>query len=435
MLISTARIFRVSVSRRLIVGALAGATPLVLLSSGGMAQQAPPLKIGVILPLSGTFAPAGEDTLTGMRIYFDQINNEVAGRKIELIVEDEQGKPDVALTKARKLVESDKVQILAGFVSSAVALAVNGYARDKKIPMVINSEGGVNELTMPGPLANPYLVRLSQNGRTPSAAAADYAFKNGWRRVAAIASDYAGGFDTIGGFAQAFCRLGGTIAQEQYPPLSTNDYGPYVTNISRDVDAVVVFLPGSGGLKFAKQFVELGLKGKFPLMDIFGQVTYEPYLSQIGEAGLGILSALHYTAMLKNPENERFVKEYVARAKRLPSDNGPDAWVGAKAIAEAAKAVDGKVEDTDKFIAALKAVKFDSPKGAIAVDKFGQVIQSMYVRKVEKVGTDYVNVPIQTFSNVDQFWPFSLEEFETYKYRYIDLKGSLTDCAKVLEKK
>jgi len=435
MLTSVATTLGRSTRRRAIAGALACAAPLALVSSAGLAQQAPPLKIGVILPLSGNFTPAGEDALTGLKIYFDSINNEVAGRKIQLIVEDEQGKPDVALTKARKLVEGDKVQILTGFVSSAVALAVNGYAREKKIPMIVSADGGANELTMPGPLANPYLVRTSQNGRTPSAAAAEFVFKQGWRKVAAITSDYAGGFDTIGGFAQAFCRLGGTITQEQYPPLTTNDYGPYVTNIQRDADAVVTFLPGANGLKFANQFIELGVKDKIPLMDIFGQIAYEPYLKQLGANGVGIYSVLHYTPMIKTPENERFVKEYEARAKRLPSDNGPDAWVGAKAIAEAAKAVDGKVEDTDKFLAAFRTLKFDSPKGPIAFDKFGQVIQSMYVRKVEKVGNDYVNTPIQTFNNVDQFWPFSLADLEAYKYRYADLKGSMGDCKKVLEKK
>jgi branched-chain amino acid transport system substrate-binding protein len=434
MVSSVATIIGRSISRRAIAGTLACAVPLAMVSSVSFAQ-APPLKIGVILPLSGNFTPAGEDALTGLKMYFDSINNEVAGRKIQLIVEDEQGRPDVALTKARKLVENDKVQILTGFVSSAVALAVNDYAREKKIPMVVSADGGANELTTPGPLANPYLVRTSQNGRTPSAAAAEYVFKQGWRKVAALTSDYAGGFDTIGGFAQAFCKLGGTIVQEQYPPLNTNDFGPYVTGIKRDADVVVTFLPGAGGLKFAKQFIELGLKDTMPLMDIFGQIAYEPYLPQLAEGGVGILSVLHYTPMIKTPLNEAFVKEYVSRAKRLPSDNGPDAWVGAKAIAEAAKAVDGKVEDTDKFLAAFRGLKFDSPKGPISFDKFGQVIHSMYIRKVEKVGNDYVNTPVQAINNVDQFWPFSLEEFESYKYRYADLKGSMTDCKKVLEKK
>jgi branched-chain amino acid transport system substrate-binding protein len=418
------------------LGLIAGcASALALLCGAVAAQTKPPIKIGLIVPTSGGFAPNGEEVVIGMKMYLESINYEVAGRKIELIIEDEQGRPDVGLTKAQKLVERDKVQMIAGIVNSAVALAINEYTREKKVPYIINGDAGANELTMPGPLANPYLVRYSQNGRTPSAATADFMFKKGFKKVAVMASDYAGGFDTIGGFASAFCKLGGTIAQEQYPPLSTNDYGPYITNIDRNVDAVVTFLAGGGGLRFAKQYVELGLKGKLPLMDIYGQVVYEPNLPQLGESSMGIFSTLHYSPMIKSPANEAFVKEFVARAKHVPSDNGPDGWVGAKAIVEAAKAIDGNVEDTAKFIDALKAVKFDSAKGPISLDKFGQVIQSIYVREVQKVDGVYANVPVATYANVDQFWPMTVDEFESYKYRYVDLKGSLTNCAKVLEKK
>ena len=119
------------------------------------AAQAPPIKIGVVLPLTGSFAQTSEEAVVGMKMYFDEIGNQVAGRPIQLIIEDEQNRPDVGLTKARKLVENDKVHMLAGFGSSAVALAVNEYAREKKIPMIISADGGANDLTMPGPLANP----------------------------------------------------------------------------------------------------------------------------------------------------------------------------------------------------------------------------------------------------------------------------------------
>jgi branched-chain amino acid transport system substrate-binding protein len=422
-------------TRSRVLSAVLCAAMLALMVTDASAQQKPPIKIGLIVPTSGGFSQNGEEVIVGMKMYFDQVGYEVAGRKIEMIIEDEQGRPDVGLTKAQKLVERDKVQMIAGIVSSAVALAVNEYTREKKIPYIINGDAGANELTIPGPLANPYLVRYSQNGRTPAAAAADFVFKKGWKKVAALASDYAGGFDTIGGFANAFCRLGGVITQEQYPPLSTNDYGPYVANIDRNVDAVVTFLAGGAGLRFAKQFVELGLKGKLPLMDIYGQAVYEPNLLQLGDSSLGIFSTLHYTPMIKSAENEAFVKEYSKRTGHLPSDNGIDGWVGAKAIVEAAKAIGGNVEDTPKFIAALKAVKFNSAKGPISLDEYGQIIQSIYVRETQKVGNDYANVAVETYTNIDQFWPLSYKEFDAYKYRYVELKGSLTNCAKVLEKK
>jgi len=428
-------VFSFAPKRRLYAGAIASLAALASGVAPASAQAPTPIKIGVILPLTGSLAQTGEEAVAGMKMYFDEIGNQVAGRPIQLIIEDEQNRPDVALNKARKLVENDRVQVLAGFISSAVALAVNEYARDKKVPMIISADGGANELTMPGPLANPYLVRVSQNGRTPAAAAAEFAWKQGWRKAAVMAADYAGGFDTIGGFAQAFCRLGGTIVQEQYPPLTSNDYGPYITNLKRDVDGLATFLPGTGGLRFMKQFVEAGQKEKLPLMDIYGLTVYEGNLPQLGDAAAGVYSTLHYTPMIKTPENEAFVKAYQARTKNMPSDNGPDSWVGAKAIAEAAKAVDGKVENADAFIAAMKKVKFKSPKGDIALDQFGQVVQTMYVRRTEMVDGQYQNVEVAHFDNVDQFWPLNLEEFQSYKNRYVDLKGSLTNCAKVLEKK
>ncbi|MEK7863299.1 MAG: ABC transporter substrate-binding protein, partial [Chloroflexota bacterium] len=240
--------------------------------------------------------------------------------------------------------------------------------------------------------------------------------------------------DVMGGFVRVFCDRGGRVAQEQYPPLGTADFGPYIANLERNVDAVVMFTPGADGLRLARQYIEAGLKGKVPLMDIYGQATFEPNLPQLGDTGLGILSALHYTAAIKTPENERFVKAFRAKTGRLPTDNGPDGYVGARAIVEAAKATGGNVEDAEKFLAALKRVKFPSPKGDIALDEYGNVIQSIYVRRVEKVGNEYLNVPIASYDRIDQFWPYTSKEYSAFKSHYGQLKGKMTDCAPWLEK-
>lgn len=398
------------------------------------AQQKGPIKVGALLEMTGVFAPNAQDSLDGFQLYLDEVQSQAGGRKIELIVEDTAGKPDVGLTKARKLIENDKVHVLTGIVSTGVALAVSSYIREKKVPLVISADAGANGLTMPGKLLNPFIVRVSQSGRGPGAAAADWAAKQGWKRVALIASDYAGGLEVMGSFARVFCLRGGQVAQEQYPPLGTPDFGPYITNLERKVDAVVMFTPGADGLRFARQYLEAGLKGKIPLMDIYGQATFEPNLPQLADASLGILSALHYTAAIKTPENERFVKAFRAKTKRLPTDNGPDGYVGARAIVEAANALKGNIEDGEKFVAALKQVKFPSPKGNIAIDQYGNVIQSQYVRRVEKVGADYLNVPIASYDTIDQFWPFKADEYMKFKAHYVELKGKLTDCAKCLEK-
>jgi branched-chain amino acid transport system substrate-binding protein len=414
-------------TRLIAVAAILALAPLIA------AAQKGPIKIGGLFEMTGLFSPNAQEALQGMQLYFEEIGYTVAGRKIEVIVEDTAGKPDQGLTKARKLVESDQVHMLVGIVNTGVALAVSSYIREKKIPLIINADAGANGLTMPGKFLNPFIVRVSQIGRGPGAAAADWAYKQGWRRVSLIASDYAGGLEVMGSFARVFCLRGGQVVQEQYAPLGTPDYGPYLNNIDRKVDAVIQFTPAADGLRFARQYIEAGLKAKLPLMDIYGQSTYEPNLAQFGDAALGMLSALHYSSQIKTPENERFVKAFRAKHNHLPSDNGPDGYVGGRAIAEAAKLLNGNVEDGEKFIAALKQVKFASPKGNIAIDQFGNVIQSQYIRKVEKVGGDYVNTPIATYDTIDQFWPFKVDEYMKMK-PYAELKGKLTDCAKCLEK-
>jgi branched-chain amino acid transport system substrate-binding protein len=413
-----------------------GAAALILGAANLAARADDAVKVGVLLPLSGNFSPNGQQALTGVKMYFDKIGNKAGGHPIELIIEDTQGKPDVGVTKARKEVERDGAQVLTGIVSSGVALAVNDYARQAKVPLVLSGDAGADELTMPGPLLNPYLVRTSQNGRTVSAAAADFAYKTkGWHKVVTIGSDYAGGVDTNFEFARSFCQAGGQVIQAEWPPIGTADFGPYLTNLNRSADAVVVFEPGADGLKFARQYADFGLKGKIPVMDIYGTVVYEPNLSQVPDATLGMFSSLFYTPMLKTTENEAFVAEFKKRTNSLPSNEGPNGYVGAEAIADAINAVHGDLSDTMKFMAALKAVRFDSPKGAISLDKYGMVIQSMYIREVEKVDGGLGNVPIATYKDMDQYWPYTEAEYLSFKHDYKDSKDKITDCATVLAKK
>jgi branched-chain amino acid transport system substrate-binding protein len=421
---------------RTTIRAIALGSAAALTLACGPSRAADPIKVGVLLPLSGNFTPNGQQTLTGIKMYLDQIGSKAGGRDIELVVEDTQGKPDVAVTKARKEVERDGVAVLSGIVSSGEALAVNDYSREAKIPLLLSGDAGVDEVTMPGPLANPYLVRTSQNGRTVAAAGADWAYKKGWRKIVTIGSDYAGGVDTNFSFAQAFCKAGGKIVQENWPPIGTADFGPYLTNLDRTADAVEMFEPGADGLRLGKQWSEFGLKGKLPVMDIYGTVVYEPNQAQLGDAVVGMYSSLFYTPMLKSPENERFVPEFKKRMNgSAPSNEGPNGWVGMHAIADAVTALKGDVSDNLKFVAALKAVHFDSPKGPIKLDKYGMVIQTMYIREAQKVDGGIGNVPIASYPNVDQFWPFAEADFESLKATYKESKDQLGDCDKLLAKK
>ncbi len=417
--------------RRVVAGIVAvGACLLLLGSWPGAAQSPAPVKIGMLVPLTGVFTRNGREAVDGTRLYFDEIGWKVSGRPIELLVEDYEGKPDVGLTKARKLVERDGVHMLKGIVSSAVGLAVAGYAKDKKIPVIVSADFGVSSLTVPGPLLNPYIFRWSQSGTGPGQAAADWAYKNaGWRKVVLVGSDYVGGLEVNGSFTRVFCSLGGRVVQELWAPLGTPDFAPFITQIDRSADAVIVFAVGADGLRFGRQYPEYGVT--LPLMDLYAQITDESNLAQFGDASLGWYSAIHYTALIETPENKRFVAAWEKKHRRVPFDNAADGYVGAKAIVESIKAVNGKGEDRDAFMAVMRKLEFDSPKGVVKLDQFQNIVQPQYIRKVERVGSQLVNTPVRTYPNVSQFWTWTPEEFLKYP-AWAEFKGKMTDCTKVL---
>ena len=398
------------------------------------AQAKGPIKIGGLFELTGVFSTNARESLDGTRLYLDEIGWKVAGRTIELLVEDTEGKPDVGLTKARKLVERDGVHMLMGIVSSPVCIAVQGYAKEKGIPVIISADCGFSGLTMPGKFLNPYVFRWSQTGIGPGAPAADWAYKDAkWRKVVTVTSDYPAGLEVNAIFTRVFCELGGRVIQEISPPIGTPDWAPFLAPIDRSADAVVFFAPGADGLRFGRQYHEYGLREKLPLLDVYGQVTNEPFLPQLGDTVVGVYSAIHYAAALDTPENKKFVAAFRAKHNRLPFDNGPDGYVGAKAIAETLRVVNGNVEDKDKFMAAMRKAEFDSPKGRVKLDQFQNVVQSQYIRKVERVGGELMNVPIKVYPLVSQFWTWTPEQFMKYP-ALVDLKGKLTDCNKVLGK-
>jgi branched-chain amino acid transport system substrate-binding protein len=412
--------------------------PLALPSIATPQTGKPPVKIGVVTTLTGVFAQLGKEALDGFRLYLDEINSRVAGRAIELIVEDDEVKPDVGLTKMRKLVERDQVHMVTGIVSSGVAYAVGEYIKGKKVPLIISADAGAGELTTPGPRLNPYVFRVTPSIPVNANVAANWAYKHGWRKVAIIASDYASGVENAAGFAREFCGAGGQVVEEIYPPLGNPDFAPYIAKIPPDkVDGLVVVLAGSDALRFGTQYAEYGLHGKLPIMDIIGGMSIENHLVQFRDLGLGTFSVLHYAMELDTPINRRFVNAFRAKYGRLPDgDNAADGYDGARAIVEALKAINGNVEDREAFMSALKKVKFDSPRKVatpLRLDEFGQAILDFHIRKVEKREGRYVNTVIDTYKDTSQFWKWSPEEL-TKMPAYRALKNKLSDCARVLGK-
>src|SRR5471030_974936 len=277
----------VTVDRRsFIAGAAAAALPLA--PRLAFAQDKPPLRIGLLCVKSGPLASGGIAMEQGFNIFLKERKSTISGRKVELMVGDTGGSPAVAKSKAQELVERDKVDILCGPLAANEALAIADYIIEQKIPIL--SFAAAEDLTQRKP--NPFLVRPSDSAGQTSHALGDFAAtEKGYKRVAALADDFAFGHEQVGAFQRVFEDRGGKIIKKLFPPLNTADYGPYLAQI-RDVDAIFAGFAGSNGLKFVKQCFEFGMK--FPI--IGGQaVIDESLLPQMADAALGIVNAPLYS--------------------------------------------------------------------------------------------------------------------------------------------
>jgi branched-chain amino acid transport system substrate-binding protein len=382
---------------------------LALHPSGPAAGQGGPIKIGLLVPLSGAFSATGKDMLNGAELYLDEIGRQAAGRRIELIVEDTEGTPATALTKARKLVDQDRVHVLTGGLLASTGYALQPYVDGQRIPTTFPVIAA-DDLTQRKPAR--WIVRTGWTTSQPMHPFGDWVARTlKYRRVVTIGMDYAFGWETVGGFQRSFEEAGGQVVQKIWTPLNTNDFAPFLAQIRRDADAVLALFVGRLALQFMKQYEEAGLKGKLPLLG-GGTTTDESVLPQMGDEALGAVTALHYSAALDNPHNQKFARAFEARAGKSASYYSEATYTGTRWIVEAIKAVGGKVEDREALLAALRKVEIrDAPRGPISVDRWGNPVQNIYVRRVERVGGRLQNTVIHTFPNVGQFWTYNPDEY------------------------
>jgi branched-chain amino acid transport system substrate-binding protein len=380
------------------------ANPSVLL-----AQGKGPIKIGFIAPLSGGMAANGKDMLTGIELYLDEIGRQVAGRKIEFIIEDDEANPATGLTKTRKLVEKDGVHLMTGGMMASTAYALAPYIDSKEIPMTypIMSADDITQRKIP-----KWIVRTGWASSQPHQPFGEYAYNVlKYRKISIVAYDFAFGWECVGGFQKAFEDQGGKILQKIWVPLTAQDMSPYLAQIAKDVDAVFAVFSGRQTMQFCKQYEEFGLKGKIPLIG-GGTTTDEHALPSMGNEAIGIITPLHYSEVLDNPANKKFVKAFREKAKKAASYYSEGTYTGARWIVEAIKAINGDVENRGKLLEALKKVEIkDVPRGPMKLDSYGNPVQNIYVRKVEKVGDELQNTVIYTYSNVSQFGKYKPDEF------------------------
>ncbi len=383
------------------------AAPLLVSVPAG--AQGGVVRIGMLAPLTGPFAQIGKDMLNGMDLALDEIGRQAGGRKIELIVEDTEGNPSTALTKARKLVEQDKVHLLTGGLLASTGYALHPYVDSQKIPTtypVMSSDDLTKRV-----LAK-WVVRTGWSSSQPTQPFGDWVAKTlKYRKVATVGMDYAFGWESVGGFQRTFEEAGGQVVQKIWVPLNANDLSPYLAQIKKDADAVFAVFLGRLALQFAKQYQDVGLKSRIPLIGQ-GTFTDEHALPSMGDEALGIVTALHYSAAIDTPANRRFVTAFEAKAQKPPSYYAEACYTNVKWIAQAINAIKGRVEDRDALLAALHKVEIpDAPRGRLVADKWGNPIQTIYVRKVERVNGKLQNSVIATFPNVSQFWKYNPEEY------------------------
>jgi branched-chain amino acid transport system substrate-binding protein len=346
-------------------------------ASSIMAQGGSPIRLGVLNSFTGAIGYAAENNFNGMSLYFDSINWTVGGRKIELIKEDDQFNPQVGLQKAKKLIESDNVDLIVGVQASNVALAVLNYAKQQKAFYVV-SGAGADAITWD---RYRYLFRTSISAFQLSAPIAEWVYDNLGKEIVLMGADYAGGHDVIAEFKGPYLKKGGKVLKEMFPPLGTNDYSPYLTDIkSLNPPVTYDFLPGTDGMRFIRQYGEYGLMEKMPMTGFtaIDSMTY----STLGKAAIGVISAVTYTDTVDNPESKRFVAAYSAKYKALPDLFSDYGYVGGRAIGEALKLTNGDAAK-DKLAEAMVKVKFDAPRGPFRFDpETHNPIQDVYICKV-----------------------------------------------------
>ena len=390
-----------------LVAVALGVAPVI--PSSSWSAEKGPIKLGFIAPLSGGMAANGKDMLMGLQQYLEEVKYQVAGRKIELIVEDDEANPAVGLTKTRKLVERDGVHIMTGGLMASTAYALAPYIDSKGIPMTypIMSADDITQRKVP-----KWIVRTGWSSSQPHQPFGEYAYNVlKYRKVSIVAYDFAFGWECAGGFHKTFEDAGGKVIQKIWVPMTAQDMSPYLSQISKDADAVFAVFSGRLTLQWVKQYKEFGLKDRIPLIG-GGTVTDEHALPSMGDEAIGIITPLIYSEVLDNPANKKFVKGFRAKAKKAASYYSEGAYSGARWIVEAIKAINGDVENRAKLLQALKNVELkDLPRGPMKLDHYGNPVQNVYIRKVEKVNGALQNTVIHTYPNVSQFWKSSPEEF------------------------
>ena len=366
------------------------ALALVFIAASAGAQDT--VKIGLILPMTGPFASTGRQIDGAVKLWMQQNGTTVAGKKIEVIVKDDAGTPDTTRRLAQELVVNDKVQVLAGFGLTPLALATAPIATQGKVPMVVMAAATSSIVDQ-----SPMIVRSGFTLPQITTPLADWAAKNNIKKVVTLVTDYGPGIDAETAFKTKFTAEGGQVSDSLRVPLRNPDFAPFLQKVKDEQpNAVFVFVPAGVGAIFMKQFVERGFdKGGIRLIAT-GDVTDDDILNDIGDVALGVITSMHYSAAHPSAANKAYVDGFKKLNGIRPNFHSVGGYDGMRLIYRALEATKGNT-DGETLVNAMKGLQFESPRGPVTIDPASRdPIQNVYLRKVEKQNGELWNIEFAT---------------------------------------
>jgi branched-chain amino acid transport system substrate-binding protein len=381
-------------TRRRFLAALAATAAA---SSSRLTWAAEPLKVGLILPLTGPFASTGRQVEAACRLYIARNGDTVAGRKVELIVKDDTGAPETTKRIAQELIVQDKVNVLAGFGLTPLAMATAPVATEAKVPMIVMAAA-----TSVIPTRSPFIVRSSFTLPQATAPIAEWALKNNLKRAMTMVTDYGPGLDAEKTFVKRFSEGGGTVVESIRTPLQNPDFAPFLQR-AKDAkpEALFIFVPSGQGTAVMKQFAERGLAAAGIKLIGTGDVVDDDILDAIGAPALGVVTSFHYSAAHPSAENKAYVDAFMkANNGMRPNFMSVGGYDGMHLIYEAEKKTGGS-SDGEKLVEAMKGLSWTSPRGPMSIDPASRdVVQTVYIRKVEQKDGHYWSVEFDKIDNV-----------------------------------
>ncbi len=385
--------------RTFLKGLAATAVATTMLAGAGLgeasAQSGDPVKIGLILPMTGPFASTGKQIAAAVNLYIQQKGATVAGRKVEVILKDDTGVADVTRRMAQELIVNDKVTALAGFGLTPLALATAPLATQSKTPMVVMAAATaiITE-------RSPFIVRTSQVVPQIAAPFGTWVAQQGMKRVVTMVSDFGPGHDVEVSFSETFKAAGGQV-ENMRMPLQSPDFSPFLQRAAdAKPDAILIFVPSGQGSTFMKQFAERGLDKSGIRLIGTGDVTDDDLLPNMGDAALGVVTAQHYSAAHDSPENKAFVEAFKkANNGMRPNFMAVGGYDGIHALYEGLKKTNG--QGGEALVEAMKGLSWTSPRGPMSIDPATRdIIQNVYIRRVERKDGELYNVEFVTIPNV-----------------------------------